>query len=191
MRFRFLGDGDCPDWLLAEINALSRMTSIKMKILAQLVAKSITDQELDEVRVKKLTQDAKLESEDAKAIVAALELILTSSARYGVTPADLSNELQQLGLPREHSAALARIHTDVSSRIVSEALIPQSLRRSRVSSVEIKQTGEDFSPFCRISLNLKKLGSSKEAEEVIDVAKDDIPVLLAELKKVRAMMEGI
>lgn len=61
--------------------------------------------------------------------MAALELILTSSARYGVTPADLSNELQQLGLPREHSAALARIHTDVSSKIVNEALIPQSLRR--------------------------------------------------------------
>lgn len=27
-KFRFLGDGDCPDWLLAEINTLSRMVCI-------------------------------------------------------------------------------------------------------------------------------------------------------------------
>ena len=69
-----------------------------------------------------------LELSDAKAIVAALELILTSSARYGVSPADLSSELQQLGLPREHSAAVARLHTDNCPQITA-ILTSQSLRR--------------------------------------------------------------
>jgi len=191
MRFRFLGEGDCPDWLLAEINALSRMTSIKVKILGQLVANSIIDGELDEEKVKKLTQDAKLELGDAKALVAALELILTSSARYGVTPADLSSELQQLGLPREHSTVLARLHTDNSSRIVEKALIPQSLRQSRLSSVEIGPSGQGTSsPFSRLSLTLKNIGC-EESQEFVDIANDDIPVLLAELKKARTIMEGI
>lgn len=66
--------------------------------------------------------------DDSKAIVAALELILTSSARYGVSPADLSSELQQLGLPREHSAAIARIHTDNCPQVTA-ILTSQSLRR--------------------------------------------------------------
>lgn len=67
---------------------------------------------------------------DAKAMVAALELIFTSSARYGVSAADLSSELQQLGLPREHSTAVARLHTDHCSQITA-VLSSQSLRGDR------------------------------------------------------------
>lgn len=67
------------------------------------------------------------ELNDAKAMVAALELIFTSSARYGVSAADLSSELQQLGLPREHSAAIARLHTDYCPQITA-TLSSQSLR---------------------------------------------------------------
>jgi len=68
-----------------------------------------------------------LDVSDAKAIVAALELIFTSSARYGVSATDLSSELQQLGLPREHSTAVARLHTDHCSQITA-VLSSQSLR---------------------------------------------------------------
>jgi len=68
-----------------------------------------------------------LDVSDAKAIVAALELIFTSSARYGVSAADLSSELQQLGLPREHSTAVARLHTDHCPQITA-VLSSQSLR---------------------------------------------------------------
>lgn len=60
-------------------------------------------------------------------MVAALELIFTSSARYGVSAADLSSELQQLGLPREHSTAVARLHTDHCPQITA-VLSSQSLR---------------------------------------------------------------
>lgn len=67
--------------------------------------------------------------DDAKAIIAALELILTSSVRYGVNATDLSSELQQLGLPREHSAALGKLHTENFTRIL-ESLTSRSLRRN-------------------------------------------------------------
>ncbi|XP_043481194.1 COMM domain-containing protein 4 [Leptopilina heterotoma] len=186
MRFRFLGDGDCPDWLLAEINTLSRMTSIKMKLLCQVVVKSLTEGEFDEEKVKKLTQDAKLELDDSKAIVAALELILTSSARYGVSPADLSSELQQLGLPREHSAAIARIHTDNCPQVTA-ILTSQSLRLNRLTSFEIVP-GENSSPFNKITLKLKNI-NGQEDETSINILRNEIPVLLADLKKARAKMD--
>lgn len=188
MKFRFLGDGDCPDWLLAEINTLSRMTSIKIKILGQAVAKYLTEGELDEEKVKKITQDAKLELNDAKAMVAALELMLTSSARYGVSATDLSSELQQLGLPREHSAAIARLHTDHCPQITA-ALSSQSLRVSRLSSIQVVSR-DDSSPFSTVSLKVKKLDGCGESS-TIDISKEDVHILLTELRRAKSLMENL
>ncbi|XP_071871491.1 COMM domain-containing protein 4 [Bombus fervidus] len=188
MKFRFLGDGDCPDWLLAEINTLSRMTSIKIKILGQTVAKYLTERDLDEEKVRKITQDAKVELNDAKAMVAALELIFTSSARYGVSAADLSSELQQLGLPREHSAAIARLHTDHCPQITA-ALSSQSLRVSSLSSIEVLSC-DNSSPFSTVSLKLKKLDGNVE-DSVINISKKDVNVLLTELRRAKSLMENL
>ncbi|XP_018367015.1 PREDICTED: COMM domain-containing protein 4 isoform X2 [Trachymyrmex cornetzi] len=188
IRFRFLGDGDCPDWLLAEINTLSRMTSIKMKMLGQAVAKYLTEGELDEEKIKKITQDAKLDVSDAKAMVAALELIFTSSVRYGVSAADLSSELQQLGLPREHSTAVARLHTDHCPQIMA-VLSSQSLRVSRLSSIEVLPC-DSSSPVSAVTLKLKKI-DGKEEDSTINISKDNVQVLLKELKRARALMENL
>ncbi|XP_015592216.1 COMM domain-containing protein 4 isoform X2 [Cephus cinctus] len=188
MKFRFLGDGDCPDWLLAEINTLSRMTSIKMKILGQLVAKSLTEGELDEDKVKKITQDAKLDLSDAKAIVAALELILTSSSRYGASSTDLSSELQQLGLPREHSAAIARLHSDNSAQITAK-LTAESLRINSLSSVELLPD-QATSPFSKLCIKLKKINGIEDSV-TLNISKEEVPVLLAELKRARNLMDGL
>ncbi|XP_014600046.1 PREDICTED: COMM domain-containing protein 4 isoform X1 [Polistes canadensis] len=188
MKFRFLGDGDCPDWLLAEINTLSRMTSIKMKTLGQIVMKSLTEGELDEEKIKKITQDAKLDLSDAKAMIAALELIFTSSARYGVSAADLSSELQQLGLPREHSTAVARIHTDCCPQLTA-TLSSQSLRVSHLSSIKVVSC-DSSSPFSTVSLKVKKLEGNEE-ESTINISKDDVQVLLTvkNIKKSKWMID--
>ncbi|XP_015521628.2 COMM domain-containing protein 4 isoform X1 [Neodiprion lecontei] len=188
MKFRFLGDADCPDWLLAEINTLSRMTSIKMKVLGQLVAKSLTEGTLDEDKVKKLTQDAKLEPGDTKAIVAALNLILSSSTSHAVSATDLSSELQQLGLPREHSTTLARIYTEHSPQITA-TLSAQSLRLKRLSFIETLEN-EKTSPFVKIAFQTSDTAGKEETNKVT-IPKESIPVLLAELKRARSLMEGL
>lgn len=47
-KFRFCGDGDCPDWVLAEVNStLSFLSSIKLRQLTQSVAKIIIGEEID------------------------------------------------------------------------------------------------------------------------------------------------
>ncbi|KAL2722246.1 COMM domain-containing protein 4 [Vespula squamosa] len=201
MKFRFLGDGDCPDWLLAEINTLSRMTSIKMKTLGQIVMKSLTEGELD-VRGegKKDHTGCKTREKptififfykdlsDAKAMIAALELIFTSSARYGVSAADLSSELQQLGLPREHSTVVARIHTDYCPQLMA-TLSSQSLRVNRLSSIKVVSC-DGSSPFSTVSLKVKKVDGNEE-ESTINISKDDVQVLLTELKRARTLMENL
>ena len=48
----------------------------------------------------KLTSDAKFESSDIKASVAAIAFILSSAAKHSVDGSSLDNEMQQLGLPK-------------------------------------------------------------------------------------------
>ncbi|XP_035828771.1 COMM domain-containing protein 4 [Aplysia californica] len=107
-RFRFCGDLDCPDWVLAEINILSKVTSVKMKLLSVQVLKGMLGAELDYEKVHKLTSDAKFESGDIKASIAALSFILSRAARHHVDADTLANELQQLGLPKEHTSSLCK-----------------------------------------------------------------------------------
>uniref|UniRef100_A0A8D2GIF5 COMM domain containing 4 n=1 Tax=Theropithecus gelada TaxID=9565 RepID=A0A8D2GIF5_THEGE len=42
-RFRFCGDLDCPDWVLAEISTLAKMSSVKLQLLCSQVLKSCWD----------------------------------------------------------------------------------------------------------------------------------------------------
>ncbi|XP_068082179.1 COMM domain-containing protein 4 isoform X2 [Anabrus simplex] len=135
MRFRFCGDLDCPDWILAEINTIARMTSIKMKLLCQEIAKQFSGESLDYEKVKKLTADARFEIGDAKAAVAALTFIMTSSAQHGVDEEALNSELQQLGLPREHSLALCRVYSEQLS-ILTQVLRASSLRFGMLKNVD-------------------------------------------------------
>nr|CAD7416221.1 unnamed protein product [Timema poppensis] len=105
-----------------------------MKLLCQQVAKSNLGEEMDYDKVKKLTSDAKFEVGDVKASVAAVEFILTSSSRHDVEEDVLSSELQQLGLPREHSTSLVRVYSDNLAAFTSK-LKSESLRFSRLEDV--------------------------------------------------------
>ncbi|VTJ65412.1 Hypothetical predicted protein [Marmota monax] len=100
MRFRFCGDLDCPDWVLAEISTLAKISSVKLRLLCSQVLKELLGQGIDYEKILKLTADAKFESGDVKATVAVLSFILSSAAKHSVDGESLSSELQQLGLPK-------------------------------------------------------------------------------------------
>ncbi|XP_028144866.1 COMM domain-containing protein 4 [Diabrotica virgifera virgifera] len=113
MRFRFCGDADCPDWVLVEINTLSKLSSIKLKLLAQVVAQGIINPPLQMDKAEKLFSESKLDADiDLKACIACITYILTSTTRFNCDSNALQNELQQLGLPREHSTSLKRVVDD-------------------------------------------------------------------------------
>ncbi|KAL2790865.1 COMM domain-containing protein 4 isoform 7 [Daubentonia madagascariensis] len=118
MRFRFCGDLDCPDWVLAEISTLAK---IYEKIL-------------------KLTADAKFESGDVKATVAVLSFILSSAAKHSVDGESLSSELQQLGLPKEHAASLCRCYEEKQSPL-QEHLRACSLRELKQAQALMSSLG--------------------------------------------------
>lgn len=51
-------------------------------------------------KVLKIGSDSKLDTEDMKACLSALQFVLTSAAKHNTDSETLSNELQQLGLPK-------------------------------------------------------------------------------------------
>ncbi|XP_061677488.1 COMM domain-containing protein 4 [Syngnathoides biaculeatus] len=198
MRFRFCGDLDCPDWVLAEISTLAKISSVKMKLLCAQVLKGLLEEGIDYDKITKLTADAKFDSGDIKASVAVLSFILSSAAKHDVDSESLSSELQQLGLPKEHTMALCKSYEDKHSA-VQEKLRESSLRLGRLeavswrvdytlSSSEMKEVNQAV-----VQLKLQAQGAESGVSEstLVSVSADKFRVLLSELKQAQAMMNAL
>ncbi|KAK3851028.1 hypothetical protein Pcinc_042295 [Petrolisthes cinctipes] len=144
MRFRFCWDVDCPDWLLAEIATLSKLTSVKLRLMAGSVAKSIFGEPLSHDVITKLATDAKISECECSAGVAAVRWVLVSGAGAGVGAAVLDSELQQLGLPREHAAAITRVYT-THLPALTQHLKDTSLRAGGETEFDCHVVGVDVS----------------------------------------------
>ncbi|XP_052084460.1 COMM domain-containing protein 4-like [Mytilus californianus] len=198
MRFRFCGDLDCPDWVLAEISTLSKVTSVKIKLLCVQVIKDLLDVGIDYDKVYKLTADAKFETGDVKASVAVLSFILCSAAKYNVDGESLSNELQQLGLPKEHATALTKSYSDSLEKLQAQ-LRKHSLRLSQLDSVEwrvdyilssshLKNIDE---PCVQLRLKVKDPNTDNVKPVTFTVTADKFRILLNELKQADSLMENL
>ncbi|KAL8622207.1 hypothetical protein ACOMHN_053009 [Nucella lapillus] len=210
IRFRFCGDLDCPDWVLAEISILSKLTSVKMKMLCIQVLKSLLGDQIDYDKVYKLTTDAKFEMGDVKASIAALTFILSSAAKYDCEDETLSSELQQLGLPKEHAASLCRSYSDAFHKLQAE-FRNQSLRVSKLDSVQwrvdyilssselkdvrepsVQQKLQDVrEPSVQLKLQVKNPDSKGSAPLVFTVSGRKFRTLLNELRQAHSVMENL
>lgn len=101
MRFRFLGDLDAPDWILAEVAILSKMSSVRMKLLCRQIISQVLGRTPQHDKITKLTTSTRiqLDDRDIKALLAALFFIFNNAGKNDVDPDILNRELQQLGLP--------------------------------------------------------------------------------------------
>lgn len=105
MKFKFCGDRDCPDWVLASANTLAKLTSVKTRLLAKNVADEIvrgndnpgvrancvcvsdgrffyTGGDVFDVEgVQKWTADAHVSLDEVLAVVGVLAFILKASAK--------------------------------------------------------------------------------------------------------------
>ncbi|XP_053383575.1 COMM domain-containing protein 4-like isoform X1 [Mercenaria mercenaria] len=198
MRFRFCGDLDCPDWVLAEISTLSKITSVKMKLLCVQIIKDMLGQGIDYDRVYKITSDAKFEEGDVKASIAALHFIIASAAKYNVDGDSLSNELQQLGLPKEHTTSLGKSYGDNLTKL-QEQFRKDSLKLSQLEGVEwrvdyiissslLKDINE---PCVQLKMNVKPAEGGEVEPVSFTASSDKFRVFLNELKQASSVMENL
>lgn len=198
MKFRFCGDFDCPDWVLAEIATLSKLSSVKVKLLCNQVISGQTKGNIDYDKVAKLTADAKFELGDTKSAIAALYFIVSSSIKYNVDPDSLSNELQQLGLPKEHAASLCKSYAD-NAATLQEEFGKQTLRLSKLqrldwrvefvcSSNHLKKVNE---PLVILNIRSRKWDQQSSADLIFSATTEKLLDLLYELKQAHSEMESL
>ncbi|XP_064104467.1 COMM domain-containing protein 4-like isoform X2 [Macrobrachium nipponense] len=182
MRFRFCWDVDCPDWLLAEITTLSKLYDV----------------------VTKLAKDAKLDEQGAKAVVAAVRWVLESAAGAGVTANVLDSELQQLGLPKEHAAAITKVYTEhqeaLQAHLKGASLKVRGETTWSCEVVGVDIGDGDLSPVVKLNLH-DESQSVREGEEQesgtktnvtsIAMTPDQLQAMIHELTEARQLMEGL
>ncbi|XP_072837985.1 COMM domain-containing protein 4 [Pogona vitticeps] len=198
MRFRFCGDLDCPDWVLAEISTLSKISSVKLKLICAQVLKDLLGDGIDYEKILKLTSDAKFESGDVKATIAVLGFILSSAAKHNVDSESLSSELQQLGLPKEHATGLCRSYEEKQIPL-QESLRKCSLRLNSLDSVSWRvdytlsssQLQRVNEPVVHLKLNVKDVDRGNLEPIAMTVSAEKFRVLLAELKQAHAIMKTL
>nr|CAG4643603.1 EOG090X0HLW [Ilyocryptus agilis] len=134
MKFRFCGDQDCPDWFLTQMATLSRLSSVKAKLLAQHVAGHLSGHEMKSEKTDALLADSKLPEDEVRSLLASIQFVLSSASRFETSEEHLRAELQQIGLPREHATALAKVHHDATEAIRRNLVRESIMARQMISN---------------------------------------------------------
>eukprot|EP01007_Sphenomonas_quadrangularis_P001023 NODE_1906_length_729_cov_98.057353_g1603_i0.p1 GENE.NODE_1906_length_729_cov_98.057353_g1603_i0~~NODE_1906_length_729_cov_98.057353_g1603_i0.p1 ORF type:complete len:206 (-),score=28.35 NODE_1906_length_729_cov_98.057353_g1603_i0:111-698(-) len=147
----FCGDLDVPDWLLAGIAILAKISSLRLKVLCQQLLKIAMREEHDWEKVTKITSDAKLSTADTKQALNCLHFMLCQAGRFGVEEKPFADELTMLGLPKESADQVARAYREAKERLQHQ-LHETSLQLPHISDVRWKvehvlaASGTDVSP---------------------------------------------
>ena len=57
MRFDFCGNAHCPEWVLAEVALVNKMSAVKLKVMLNQLVKKVTKQPFDQEKLTKLCKD--------------------------------------------------------------------------------------------------------------------------------------
>ncbi|CAJ0930168.1 unnamed protein product, partial [Mesorhabditis belari] len=112
MRFRFLNGMDCPEWLLAEMAEFSHLSALKFKTLCVIASNSIIEgrTQMNEAECSKYVTET-FSRDEAIRLFFAIRLVMEKASKAECVGEDLEKELQQLGVPFEHSKQISQIYT--------------------------------------------------------------------------------
>ena len=112
MRFEFCGNVDCPEWALAEVSLLNRISAVKLKLILVQIVKKICGQPFDNEKITKLCRDQKFDTEETKVSIAIIEFLLRQAIKHQVSDKSFSRDLLQLGVAIENANALVKVITE-------------------------------------------------------------------------------
>ena len=109
MKFKFCGNRDCPDWLITEIIFLTKISSVKLRILSNQICKFILNKGENINDIKKILLDLNLSEKEASIVISVLDFIFRNASKFDVDENILNQELQQLGLPQEIAESISKV----------------------------------------------------------------------------------
>jgi hypothetical protein len=197
MKFRFAGNLDVPDWLLAEIAVLAPLSTNTCNILCNVVVQQIKTSTLNYKEIEQLTTTEQLKSCDVKGVVAALNYILRNACKYGVDPHDLETEVQQLGLTKDAATKVTQ-HYVTSKESLVTVLQSNTLAMSDPNAIEwrvdcvlgssAEQTNQSVCVQMRLS---QQRNNEHKTSTSFEVDSDLFKLLHEELKNARKQMMSL
>ena len=214
MKFRFCGDLDCPDWVLAEIATLSKLTSVRMKILtAQTILQCVNGSFNYEKVLKLASSDASDGISDLKGAIAAVHFICFNAAKHDLDETSLVQEVQQLGLPQENSEAIGRLFREKKDemrvRFAEESysvakLVKTDWRIDGVVASSDESNPAETTAHLKFVLDTRPQDSSKDErnnitmvdgfrmkELAFECSAENIDLLVHELARADAVLDGL
>jgi len=109
MKFKFCGNIDCPDWLISEITLLTKISTIKLRIISNNLISCILNNGKTLQDLRKSIEEMKFSPDDSTIVISVLEFIFRNSSKFDVEDIVLNQELQQLGLPQENADSISKV----------------------------------------------------------------------------------
>ena len=109
MRFEFCGNIDCPEWVIAEIPLVNRMSAVKLKLILAQLTKKVNGLSYDLDKLLKLCKDQKLDIEESRCLLAILEFVIAQAAKHDVSDTVLGKDLMQMGVAIENSNGITKV----------------------------------------------------------------------------------
>jgi len=197
MKFRFCGDLDAPDWILADLPLLTKLPVLRFKLLCgQVVEHLLKKKSIDFAKVDKHAADAKFSLSDTKAAIAELDFIFQNAVKYEIDESILKNELQQLGLPKEHSEMVAKLFRENFDNLKTR-FTNDSFRITEIHAVDWRADlilGSSDMPNTQIPTISIKIGHQRPEDKGMtkpisfEASSTQFRVLLNELRAARSAM---
>eukprot|EP00668_Euglena_longa_P042910 GGOE01056819.1.p2 GENE.GGOE01056819.1~~GGOE01056819.1.p2 ORF type:complete len:201 (-),score=68.03 GGOE01056819.1:216-818(-) len=111
MRFAFCGGLDTPDWVLAAVTVLARLSSLRLRVVCGEVASSLCQGPVQWPKVQKIVSAANLDDSQTKQLLTCLQFILGNAVRFDVDARVLADEMTMIGLPKESADQLVEVYT--------------------------------------------------------------------------------
>lgn len=122
-------------------------------------------------------------TEDLKSSYNCIRFLITSAVKYGVKKDEFALELQQLGLSKEHSNALAKVFDEHLS-LVTSSLEKRHFSIRKPENVEIIQSSSN-----NLQFNFTFPENSSDDNLQIQMKREQAQEFLTELKRIKSIMD--
>jgi hypothetical protein len=153
MKFKFCGNIDCPDWIITEITFLTKISTIKLRIICNNLINSFLNDYKNLKEIKKSLEEMNFSDEEATIIISVIEFIIKNSAKFDVEDIVLNQELQQLGLPQENADSISKVFKNQKENL-RKKLKADIFEFNKIESIDYKINYILSSKYSDYELNL-------------------------------------
>lgn len=175
------------------------MSSVRVKLVCKQILAELLGGSINFEKIRKLTTAERLsfDTQDVKAMLAALTFIVSNATKFEVADDVLTMELEQLGLPRDICNAICKVYSPARVELLQK-FRARSLQLPRLAGVQwrvdyvLASSLLDVvdAPSLRVHLQLTKPVLGSTTSLAFEVTPHKLGVLLSELRQVRALMDA-